>query len=68
MHPLYYEIRLGIWSTLTHGVDRHWPSLRELTTVPFTGTKTVKIKLTSGQWEFYCRPHESVMQGEFTVK
>jgi plastocyanin len=41
---------------------------KELTTVPFTGTKTVKIKLTSGQWEFYCRPHESVMQGEFTVK
>ena len=40
---------------------------KELTTVPFTGTKTVTIKLTAGQWEFYCRPHESVMQGEFTV-
>ena len=41
---------------------------KELTTVPFQGTKTVKIKLTSGQWEFYCRPHESQMKGEFTVK
>ena len=41
---------------------------KELTTVPFTGTKTVTIKLTPGTWEFYCRPHESVMQGTFTVK
>jgi len=41
---------------------------KELTTVPFTGTKTVKIKLTPGTWEFYCRPHESQMQGTFTVK
>ena len=36
--------------------------------MPFTGTKTVKIKLTAGQYEFYCRPHESQMQGTFTVK
>src|SRR5262245_22629714 len=41
---------------------------KELTTVPFTGTKTVKIKLTPGEWQFYCRPHESQMQGTFTVK
>jgi len=41
---------------------------KELTSVPFTGTKTVKIKLTPGEYEFYCRPHESVMEGEFTVK
>ena len=40
---------------------------KELTAVPFTGTKTVKIKLTPGEWEFYCRPHESQMQGKFTV-
>jgi plastocyanin len=40
---------------------------KELTTVPFSGTKTVQVKLTSGTWEFYCRPHESQMQGTFTV-
>jgi hypothetical protein len=40
---------------------------KELTTVPFTGTKTVKIALTPGKWEFYCRPHESAMHGTFTV-
>ncbi len=41
---------------------------KELTSVPFTGTKSVKIKLTAGEWEFYCRPHESQMKGTFTVK
>ena len=41
---------------------------KELTTVPFTGTKSVKIKLTPGEWEFYCRPHESVMHEDFTIK
>jgi copper binding plastocyanin/azurin family protein len=41
---------------------------KELTTVPFQGTKTVKIKLTPGEWEFYCRPHEPTMHGDFTVK
>jgi plastocyanin len=41
---------------------------KEITDVPFKGTKTVKIKLTPGTWEFYCRPHESQMKGTFTVK
>ena len=40
---------------------------KELTTVPFRGTKTAKLKLTPGEREFHCRPHESMMQGEFTV-
>jgi plastocyanin len=40
---------------------------KELTDVPFTGKKTVKVKLTPGEWEFYCRPHESNMHGDFTV-
>lgn len=41
---------------------------KELTTVPFKGTKSVKVKLTAGKWEFYCRPHEAMMHGDFTVK
>jgi plastocyanin len=41
---------------------------KEITSVGFEGTKTVKVKLTPGKWEFYCRPHESQMKGEFTVK
>lgn len=41
---------------------------KALTTVPFTGTKTVTVKLTRGKWEFYCRPHEANMHGDFTVQ
>jgi plastocyanin len=41
---------------------------RTLTTVPFKGTKSVKIKLTAGKWEYYCRPHEATMHHDFTVK
>jgi plastocyanin len=39
----------------------------QLTTVPFTGTKTVKLTLTRGTYKFYCAPHESSMFGTFTV-
>jgi hypothetical protein len=41
---------------------------KELTQVPFKGTKTVPIHLTKGTYQYYCRPHEDLMQGEFTVK
>ena len=40
---------------------------RDITTVPFTGTKTVTIRLRKGKYKFYCRPHESAMFGVFTV-
>jgi plastocyanin len=40
---------------------------KEITTVPFTGTKTVTVTLTKGSYKFYCAPHESGMFGEFTV-
>lgn len=35
LHPLYYHERLGVWSALYEGIDSHWPSPRELMTVPF---------------------------------
>jgi plastocyanin len=37
------------------------------TTVPFTGTKTITLKLTAGAYKAYCKPHESVMFQHFTV-
>jgi hypothetical protein len=40
---------------------------KALTAVPFTGTKTVRVKLTKGSWKFYCPPHESMMFGDFNV-
>lgn len=36
---------------------------RDITSVPFVGTKTVTIKLRKGRYKFYCRPHESSMFG-----
>jgi plastocyanin len=41
---------------------------KQLTTVPFMGTKKVKVTLTKGKWKYYCVPHESSMFGFFTVK
>jgi len=41
---------------------------REVTSVPFTGTKTVTLKLRAGgKYKFYCRPHEGSMFGFVTV-
>ena len=40
---------------------------RRVTTVGFVGTKTLTVRLTAGQWEYYCEPHESSMKGHFTV-
>jgi plastocyanin len=39
-----------------------------LTSVSFTGTKMVTVKLRAGKWKYYCAPHESAMFGLFTVK
>ncbi|HEY7692350.1 MAG TPA: plastocyanin/azurin family copper-binding protein [Gaiellaceae bacterium] len=36
---------------------------RDITAVPFTGTKTVTIRLRKGKYKYYCRPHESGMFG-----
>jgi len=37
------------------------------TSVDFTGTKTITLKLTPGKYKAYCAPHESVMFQHFTV-
>jgi plastocyanin len=37
------------------------------TSVPFTGAKTVTLKLVAGKYKAYCAPHESVMFQRFTV-
>ena len=38
---------------------------RELTSVPFTGTKSVVLRLGKGSYTFICDPHASVMHGSF---
>ena len=41
---------------------------KAVTSVGFTGTKTIRVKLTAGKWQYYCAPHEASMRGTFTVK
>ena len=40
---------------------------KQLTTVPFTGAKSVVVTLKKGKWKYYCQPHESIMFGFFVV-
>jgi len=40
---------------------------KAVTTVPFTGTKTVTVTLKKGKYEYYCEPHHTQMHGEFKV-
>ena len=39
----------------------------KFTTVGFTGTKTITVKLAKGKYKAYCEPHESLMFQRFTV-
>jgi len=40
---------------------------KAVTTVPFTGTKTMTVTLKKGKYEYYCEPHETQMHGDFKV-
>jgi plastocyanin len=40
---------------------------REITSVPFVGTKTVTLRLREGKYMFVCDPHATIMKGSFTV-
>ena len=41
---------------------------KDISPVPFTGTKTVTLKLKAGKYKFYCPAHEAEMFGRFTAK
>jgi len=38
-----------------------------LSSVGWTGTKTVSVKLGKGTWAYYCAPHAEEMRGTFRV-
>ena len=40
---------------------------RAITSVGFTGTKTVTIRLRKGTYRYVCDPHSSFMKGSFRV-
>jgi hypothetical protein len=52
-----------------HGWSLDGPNgfAKDLSPVPFIGTKTVTLKLKAGKYKFYCPSHEATMFGHFTV-
>ena len=40
---------------------------KDISPIPFTGTKTITLKLKAGSYKFYCPAHESTMFGRFKV-
>lgn len=53
-----------------HGWSLDGPNgfAKDISPVPFTGTKTVMLKLKAGSYKFYCPAHESTMFGRFKVR
>ena len=52
----------------SHNFRLRGPSYnRAITSVGFTGTKTVTIKLKRGIYRYVCDPHSSEMKGSFKV-
>jgi plastocyanin len=60
--------------TVTDRSDEHnfylsGPGLRkQITSVGFTGSKTVKLTLRPGKYSFVCTPHSDDMNGGFRVR
>jgi hypothetical protein len=67
LRPGTYRLTVHDLAT-NHNFHIFGPGLDErVTTVPFTGTVTVKIHLSHGEYTFQCDPHASTMHGTFDV-
>ena len=53
-----------------HGFSLDGPHgfAKDISPVPFTGTKTVTLKLKAGSYKFYCPAHEATMFARFEVR
>ena len=53
-----------------HGFSLDGPHgfAKDISPVPFTGTKTVTLKLKAGSYKFYCPAHEPTMFGRFKAR
>jgi uncharacterized cupredoxin-like copper-binding protein len=63
-----YRFVINDRSTI-HDFHLRGPGLdRVLTSVDFTGTKSVVLRLRKGTYRFFCDPHASFMHGSFRVE
>jgi len=52
-----------------HGFSLDGPKgfAKDISPVPFIGTKTITLRLKAGGYKLYCPSHEATMFGRFTV-
>jgi Copper binding proteins, plastocyanin/azurin family len=67
LRPITYKFRVKDRSS-SHNFHLRGPGVnRSITSVGFTGTKSVSIKLRKGTYRYVCDPHSSDMKGSFKV-
>lgn len=65
--PGNYAIRVTDKASI-HDFHLTGPGVNKvITSVGFTGTKTVAVALKKGKYTYVCDPHASLMKGSFTV-
>ena len=63
----FYKLKVTDGSSI-HNFQIEGPGLdKRVTSVNFSGTKTVRVHFRKGKYKFYCMPHESSMFGFFKV-
>jgi hypothetical protein len=68
LRPITYRFRITDRSDI-HNFHLRGPGVnRRITSVDFTGTKSVSIKLRKGTYRYVCDPHSSDMKGSFKVR
>jgi hypothetical protein len=67
LRPGTYRFVIADRSSEHNFVLKRGATVRQLTSIPFVGTKTVTVKLAKGTWTFFCAPHASAMFGRFGV-
>jgi hypothetical protein len=68
LRPITYKFRIKDRSS-SHNFHLTGPGVnRRITSVDFTGTKSVSIKLRKGTYRYVCDPHASDMKGSFKVR
>jgi plastocyanin len=68
LRPGSYTITVADKSNI-HNYRLKGPGVnRQITSVSFTGTKTVTVTLRRGKYTYVCDPHASSMKGSFTVR
>jgi hypothetical protein len=68
LRPITYRFRITDKADI-HNFHLRGPGVNKvLTSVDFTGTKSVSVKLRKGTYRYVCDPHSDEMKGSFKVR